>query len=34
MKAIAVIRQLTFSEIVSIAVVTMAPIVLLYSILA
>jgi hypothetical protein len=30
MKAIAVIRQLTFGEIVSIAVVAMLPIVVLY----
>ncbi|WPL15628.1 hypothetical protein Thiowin_00534 [Thiorhodovibrio winogradskyi] len=34
MKAIAVIRQLTFGEIVSIAVVAMVPVLLLYALLA
>lgn len=33
MKALAVIRQLTFGEIVSIAIVTMVPIALLYALL-
>jgi hypothetical protein len=34
MKALAVIRQLTFGEIVSIAIVAMLPVVLLYLLLA
>lgn len=34
MKAIAVIRQLTFGEIVSIAIVATMPFVLLYALLA